>query len=589
MRTRFLLILFIMGLVVILASSVVADTPKPPDGIKAAIKTVPLGPTGDQAFAQSSHHEQSTVTGHPPRVGANVQVSQDQDPNAVFRSGASELTLAATNNGKQIVVGWNDGEGFGFRPWQPVDPPIGISGYAYSSDAGETFTDGGAPPMGNRIGFGPGILGQSATGNYITRGDPWLAAGGPGNETFYYANMAVWEDNAAIPAGVSVHIGSFKGKDFSWTDSVMVQSPGYPNDFVDKEALAVARHGNQTAVYVTLTNFIETCGFPFFGWGQIELYRSLDGGDTWDQTIIQPDETFVTDPGDPSCGADGVINQGSMPAVAPNGDLYVTWERGWYAPIIGGPELSRATIVVAKSTDQGATFTDPVEVASICSSLLSPPAAYNRTTSNDFPRVAIAQSGPHRGRIYVSFHDCSAASGGAPFGPDTDVYIAYSDDDGATWSTPSPVHAVADGKMQFWPDVSVDTTGNVDVTYYEMEDINLTPDPNDIECSVRIGGPLNDPDLRQSTLTTFSDFYWVQSTDGGDTWHTPVRLTDVSTNWCAATPINSIIPNFGDYNDSASFGNNVFAAWADGRNGGYVDRVPTAFYSHIDGVGKAPR
>jgi hypothetical protein len=413
--------------------------------------------------------------------------------------------------------------------------------------------------------------------------------GGAGKETFYYANMAVWEDDALTTAGVSVHIGSFKGSGFSWYDSVLIQSPNYPNDGVDKEALVVDRRGNKTALYVTLTNFIETCNLPEWGWGQIELYRSLDGGDTWDRTVIQPDETFITDPDDPFCGFDGVINQGSMPVVDPEGDLYVVWERGWYAPILGGAVLPRATIVVAKSTDQGATFTAPVEVASICSQALSPPAGYNRTSSNDFPRIAVAESGPYRGRVYVSYQDCSAASGSAPFGSDMDVYVAYSDDGGVTWSEPAPVHPVADGKAQMWPAVSVDSTGNVDVTYYEMEDVNLTPDPDDIECSVRIGGPLEDPTLRESTRTTFSDFYWAQSTDGGATWQEPVRVTDVSTNWCAATPINSIIPNFGDYNTSVSFGNKVFAAWADGRNEGILDRVPTSFYAEIDAIGRAPR
>lgn len=587
MRTRYLLmVLTLVSLVALLASSVVAQGPDPAE-IKKQIKSA--APAEGLSASVAPSRSPAHPTGRPPRIGFNTQVSMNQDPNAVFRSGASELTIAVASNGKYIVVGWNDGEGFGFKPWQPVDPPLGISGYGFSSDGGKTFTDGGTPPMGNRIGFGPGIMGQSATGNYITRGDPWLDVSGTGNESFYYANMAVWEDNAAVPAGVSVHMGSFKGKGFSWTDSVLAQSPGYPNDFVDKEALAVARRGNQTALYVTLTNFIETCGIPFFGWGQIELYRSLDGGDAWDRTIIQPDETFVTDPADPACGADGVINQGSMPAVGPKGELYVAWERGWYAPLIGGPALPRATIVVAKSTDQGATFTAPVEVASICSAALTPPAAYNRTSSNDFPRIAVAQSGPYRGRVYVSYQDCSAASGAAPFGPDTDVYVSYSDDGGMTWSTPTPVHAVADGLMQFWPAVSVDTTGNIDVTYYEMVDVNVTPDPDDIECSVRIGGPLDNPTLRQSTLTTFSDVYWAQSTDGGATWQEPLRITDVSTNWCAATPINSIIPNFGDYNTSVSFGNNVFAVWADGTNEGILDRVPTSFYTRVDAIGRAPR
>ena len=48
-----------------------------------------------------------------------------------------------------------------------------------------------------------------------------------------------------------------------------------------------------------------------------------------------------------------------------------------------------------------------------------------------------------------------------------------------------------------WPAISVDPiSGAVDVTYYEMEDRNVTPDANDIECSVRTGGTLTNPTLR---------------------------------------------------------------------------------------------
>jgi hypothetical protein len=141
------------------------------------------------------------------------------------------------------------------------------------------------------------------------------------------------------------------------------------------------------------------------------------------------------------------------------------------------------------------------------------------------------------------------------------------------------VHPVADGKQQFWPAISVDDAGGVDVTYYEMQDINVTPDPNDIECSVRIGGPLDDPDLRESTVTTFSDVYLAESRSGGTSWGRPQRLTTATTNWCAATPLNSIIPNFGDYNTHVSVGRDVFATWADGRNAGIRDRVPTAYFA----------
>jgi hypothetical protein len=554
--------------------------------IKDLVKT-PMLPGGTlDVAAGASSFASDTPFGAPDlgggkATGTNVQVSQDQDPNAFLRSGASEVSIASTLFGLRSVIGWNDGEGFAFAPFVADQPPLGLSGYGFSSDGGRTWTDGGAPPLGSKIGFGPGTQGQSETGIYVTRGDPWLDADYRG--TYYYANLSVWEDDAVgPPAGISVHTGSFRGRNFSWSDSVLVQSPNYPNDFLDKEAMAVDRRGRDTAIYVTTTNFEETCNVPTNGFGTIELYRSLDSGDTWDRTIIQPDETFVTDPDDPACGTDGIVNQGSAPAVGPGGELYTVWERGWQAPLAGGSVLPRATIAFAASRDKGATFMAPVEVASICSGTLDEPAGYNRTAMNDFPRIDVAQSGRHRGRIFVTYQDCSAAAGeDAPFAADTDVYVTYSDDKGATWSTPTPLHPVADGAQQFWPAVSTGSLGTVDVTYYEMRDVNLTPDPDDIECSVRVGGTLDEPVLKESTLTTFSDVMHVRSTNGGRTWSTPERVTDTSTNCCAATPINSIIPNFGDYNDSLTtglLGRTLYATWADGRNADIVDRVPTAFF-----------
>ena len=127
----------IFTLAVLLASQVGAQSHGPLDGIKAQIKlAMPaegLATAGSSAQAAGSAH----LTGRPPRTGTNVQVSQDQDPAGTFRSGASELSLAVTNNGNHILVGWNDGEGFGFAPFSP-GPPLGLSGYGYSLDGGVT-------------------------------------------------------------------------------------------------------------------------------------------------------------------------------------------------------------------------------------------------------------------------------------------------------------------------------------------------------------------------------------------------------------------------------------------------------------------
>jgi hypothetical protein len=513
------------------------------------------------------------------RSSTNVQISQDQDPAAGLRSGASETTVALATDSFRAVAGWNDGEGFAHAPFTPNTTPLGLSGFGFSRDGGRSWTDGGAPPIGNKIAFGPGTQGRSATGNYVTRGDPWLEVdSGVFDPTFYYANLAVWEDDAAAPpAGFVIHRGRFDRGNFAWNDSALVQSPNYPNDFLDKEALAVAGRGRNTQLYVSLTNFQTVCGVPFGGFGAIEMYRSLDAGATWARTVIQPDETLITDPADPNCGLDGVANQASQPVVAPNGDVYVTWERGVQAPNVGGSVLDRPTIAFARSGDKGATFTAPSTVASICGVDDNEPAGFNRTNSLDIPRITVDNSFRHRGRIYLTYQDCSPAAGDAASAFDTDVFVRFSDDRGETWSTPTPINTLADGHQQFWPVVTVDRFGVAEVVYYDMQDVNVTPDPTDIECSVRTGGPLNDPILKQSTVTTFSDVFRARSVNGGRTWSAPQRVTDQTTNWCAATPINSIIPNFGDYIDSTAGIFGGIDVWADGRNAGIVDRVPTVF------------
>jgi len=550
--------------------------PLPLAAIKAQIKTAMTPPASPSEQLPAQLMTPRSRSFGVPGAGVNRQVSKNQTPADSLRTGASETTIAGTVSGIRLIAGWNDGEGFGFKPFQPVDPPLGLSGYGVSFDGGRTWSDEGAPPMGSLIAFGPGPMGRSATGRYITRGDPWLDTAGPGRSLVYYANLAIWEDDPVLPpAGVSVHFGRFLDQRFMWTGAELIQSPNYPDDFVDKEAMVVT---NQ-AIYVTLTNFIEVCNIPFFGFGQIELYRRTAAG--WARRIIQPDESFITDPANPDCGLDGIIDQGSAPAVGPRGELYVVWERGWFAPLAGGAVLPRATIAFRRSTDGGDTWGPRVQVASICSGALTPPAAYNRTSNNDFPRIAVAHEGQFRGRVYVVYQDCSAASGAAPFGTDVDVYLKYSDDGGMTWSAPMALHPTADGKQQFWPVVSVEATGAVNVAYYEMRDVNLTPDPSDIECSVRIGGPLDNPVLRQSTRTTFSDVFHVRSTNGGMTWSVPARVTEHTTNWCMATPLNSIIPNFGDYIDMRSYGRRSHPVWADGRNANFLDLIPTVWYAFV--------
>jgi hypothetical protein len=507
-------------------------------------------------------------TGPPPRVGPNILVNDPQVglPDGLF--GRSETTIAVTGNGQHLVAGWNDADGFCGLPFGapcPAPEVPGLSGYAYSTDGGLTWVDGGAPPV--------------LTDNAMTRGDPWMDSGGANGNTVYYANLAVDADTAAS-LGVVVHRGRFSGKSFEWYDAHVFDSPANavtPGvDFYDKEALVASKDGSK-AVYVTLTNFEETCDLPTWGWGTIELWGSHDGGDTWQgPAIVSPDQTFITDPNDPDCGAEGVLQQSSAPAIGPKDEVYVVFQ---YGPtfLIDGSTTPDADIVVARSLDGGLTFEPFVKVADINSMRQNPPVAYNRSRINDHPRIAVATSGPNRGRVYVTFYSAvSPVSGTDPTQQQlvsSQVFVSYSDDQGSTWSTPIPVAPpVPDiGVKRFWPDVTVQPNGNVDVIYYESLEIDVG-----VGCSASIGSGL----FREGDASSLMDTYWAQSTDGGMTFNSPVKVSTVTSNWCEVA--SNIRPNMGDYIDSATGGNRVFPIWADGRNG-----VPDTFFSNIHGAGKS--
>src|SRR6266542_2628009 len=72
--------------------------------LKEGLRTLPssggLGGSGLSGAAVSTTSAPLSGGGH--HGGANVQVSDDQDPAATLRSGASELTLASTSDGRRL-------------------------------------------------------------------------------------------------------------------------------------------------------------------------------------------------------------------------------------------------------------------------------------------------------------------------------------------------------------------------------------------------------------------------------------------------------------------------------------------------------
>ncbi len=542
----------------------------------------------------------------PIVVGPNVRVNAPQVPFPGGLLGRSETTIAVGEDGNGLVAGWNDAVGFLQPPFTTVSPlpgTPGLSGFASSTDGGVTWTDGGHPSTY------PATT-SFFSGDVVTRGDPWMAVShnDDGSDTFLYANLAVFKQrdssNNIVDAGLSIQRGTFSGASFSWNDGHLLPAPNAPFDFYDKEAMAA----RSSVIIVSATNFIGIsapgtnpafCQFAG-GFGQIEVWRSTDGGNTYQgPAIAQPDQTNLTDT---NC-LTGVLNQGSDPVVGKGSNVFVAWTNG--PSFLNGSIVTPVTEQIrgASSSNFGASFASPVVIRNIVPGRQNPPVGFNRPRYNDFPRVAVDRAS---GRIYVAFQDasvagnagiggsgtvCLPASGNPSPGPpcpagqrrvklgggaDTDVYLTFSDNNGATWSTPTLITPTAgDGKIQFWPVVTVGPQGEVNVVYYESQEVGS--DPTVIKCSIGIGGGLTRRSIRSSMVDTFI----ARSTDHGATFQTPVKLSSATSNWCRGTV--NIRPNFGDYIGATTVGPKTYAVWADDRNtiiiGGVPRNVVDVFYT----------
>jgi hypothetical protein len=409
--------------------------------------------------------------------------------------------------------------------------------------------------------------------------------GGLNDSTFYYSSIAV-DATTGVELGIGVWRGAFAGKNFSFSDVHTFNSPN-AGDLYDKDSFGAA-HDGSGAAYATITNFIAECGQPAFGFGRIEVWSTHDGGNSWlGPTTAGPDQTFITDPSNPLCGLTGTLQQASMPAVGPNGEVYVAW--GFGPTFDTSSIVTTGSIKVAASVDGGATFGAPVSAASINSFFFNVPVGTNRSSLQDEPWVAVDTASSHKGRVYLTFTSSASAVGppptvacpaGFPAGTvcvaqslvTSQVYITHSDDRGATWSTPVALASPPTGTMKrWWPVVKVEPGGNVDVIYLQSPETSTGS-----QCIM----PLDDGAVRVGPASSLVDTYWVQSTNFGSSFRAPTRVSSATSNWCSA--VSDVFPNFGDYISGFATGNHVYAVWGDGRNG-----VPDTFDAVILGAGKS--
>ncbi len=463
-------------------------------------------------------------------IAADVQVNAPDNnlPDQGNYTTQSETSVAVA--GPLVVVGYNStkqGRLLLPAPWNS------ISGCAFSTDGGATFTDGGlVPANGNRL-----------------EGDPSLAFG-PNGTTLYYASIGsaggfsrifVSPSTSLSPAvtfGAPVPISGLAADPAPST-------PPQDKPSQDKEMIAVDTTGGTFGgrVYFAWSEF--PAGYRPNGPSQILFAAS---------SSTTPLAFSATQPLSPITA----VNHGAMPAVAPNGDVYVVWSvlTPGTGPAPSQNPPAPQTIEIVRSTDGGAHFQNPdptdtnpsKTIASVTSAVGRMFSSNINLRTRGFPYIAIDRTpsgSPTRGNIYVVFQ----ATPPSPATARSEIFFTRSTDRGKTWDTPRSIsngpavtlNGDATQNDNWMPSIAVsDVTGHIRVAFYSRRE-----DPQNTDIRV----------------------YDAGSTDGGLTWFNQTRSTTAFRPSTAGDdPVISNDTYMGDYISLVAAGSNFYAAWGDTRN-----------------------
>jgi len=415
-------------------------------------------------------------------------------------------------------------------------------GYFTSTDGGCTWTDGGLFPGYDQ---------------YTTTSDISFAFGR--HNDVYGAMLVDGEVGNRDFSGIAVSRSTDGGRTFQ--PPVLVQADPTGSTFSDKPWIGVDTTNGPFAgsVYVVWNLDSNTSDSA-----PIYFSRSTDGGRTFSPGIeidgISPRCQF----GD-LAGANGARTcdsaLGATPVISPDGTISVVYAyldprladndadqgggqgQGGDAVLGGQSNLAaceplppsnaaHTQMMVVQSHDGGKTWSAPVDAATV----YDLPFHFQNSCFRNFSLPAFAADSTS-GALYLAWSD--ERSG------DADILLVRSTDDGKTWSAPVRVNddPLGDGKDQFQPQLAVAPDGVVSVMFFDRR---------------------NDPDNFKI------DVYLAQSTNGGQSFHPNVRVTNVSWDPSLDAPVpvgGPPVTFIGDYQGLAVDNHFAHVFWNDTRTG----------------------
>ena len=349
------------------------------------------------------------------------QVVRITEPDAI---NPAEVTIAINPKNPDNMIAAS------FQTGNPPKPRAGSYHYV-TFDGGKTWNTVSTPNPKN-----------------LVQGDDVLAFSNDG--VAYHAHLSFDGIRLARPAraenGMIVNVSKDGGN--TWTDGTpAINHINTVTPFEDKPGLVVdnapgsRHHGN---VYMAWTRFDVYGSSNPEHHSQIYFTRSIDQGQTFSMPIR------ISDTGGDCLDSDNTV-EGAVPAVGPNGEVYVVW---------AGP----LGLVFDKSTDGGLTFGKDKVIGEI-------PGGWDfgmegLSRANGMPVTGVDLSnGPNKGTLYVNWID--ARNG------DPDVFVMSSRNGGETWTAPVRVNddALKNGKAQFFTWMAIDPAdGSVNIVFYDRRD-----------------------------------------------------------------------------------------------------------------------
>lgn len=379
--------------------------------------------------------------------------------NAIAQHPNIQINNPASTDPEEVTIAIN-----------PVDPLNLVAGanivYNYTShDGGKSWTQGGM------------------TSTYGVWGDPSVIFDARGFA--YYGHLSYppvdsgyWIDRIVVQR--STDGGG------SWNSGVGI---GYnpPARQQDKEWLAADLTDSpyRNNLYVAWTQFDSYGSASPLDSSRILFSRSTDAGLSWSAPVR------VSDVAGNCLDSDSTV-EGAVPAVGPNGEVYLSW---------GGP----LGIMFDKSTDGGRTFGTDLFVT-------TQPGGWDFNVSgiyrcNGMPVTACdVSSSPYRGNIYIQWSDQRNGV------DNTDIFFIKSTNGGQSWGSVKRVNDDTTSRQQFFSWMTVDqTTGAIYVVFYDRR--NTTGDATGVTVARSTDGgdtfvnfPVSDSSFTPQSGTFFGDY-----------------------------------------------------------------------------------